>query len=312
MVNECRLSTGPPPCIYPLDWSDPAIPLPIIGVQILGMYNSGTNLLRQLLTLNLGLQDCSGHDSEGESFLCTSKEHLRAPGICKHSPPLDPRLLEFIGKSYHAVIAVVRAPLAQIAAWRKRPYALGDTGNCMALNYTLAEADGMPCMLPFFREPPFNARNPAYRVPEFHIAVQGVTRIWNYFRSGFEELRRLSPAAQVLFVEYEALVLDPAGVVRRLGKALGLEPPRMVLPVEVPSKNHGEPVSRAVARARILNRTHLREFMDEEVARVCHRLDKSLASQHRVAYASPGKGNRPTGVLSYLSDCTDNRGRKPR
>merc|ERR1719433_1015125 len=80
--------------------------------QILGMFDTGTNLLGELMAANFGREAFGRMCPEfakGEGFDCY---------FDKHRPPqdVDPRGLH--------IVALVRSPLASIAAWRKAPYDL--------------------------------------------------------------------------------------------------------------------------------------------------------------------------------------------
>merc|ERR1719409_1973819 len=92
---------------------------------------------------------------------------------------------------------------------------------------------------------------------------------------GYLKLRELGYKAVVL-LKYEELVVDPARLVARFAKAIGLPPQRAVKAVDRAAKVHGDSNNHAKALQNIESGAHLKKYSAEELAATCRLLDPEL------------------------------------
>jgi len=246
-------------------------------LQMLGAFDSGTNLLWQLLRANLG--------DDSLSEFCPGEGHC---WFSKHSPPreLDYQM-ERLRKEGSSVVlvAMVRSPLAHIAAWIKAPY---NFLQCVgSSNWT--DYHARPCNLYDYKGVPGLAQE--------HFS--GPTGVWNSYTQGYDKYSGGTyPGVVGLIVEYERLVLEPEGVVREVADALGFQLRAPFQSIESPAKAHGNPHGREKAIEEIQEMRYLhREPMSSSVtrARLCAHLDAATMGRHGV----PTMPHR----RSYADDC---------
>jgi len=235
-------------------------------VQILGMFDSGTNLLGALLTKNLGAevfhQMCPGSDKEG--YHCH---------FWKHTPPQD------VHPNGLHLIAVVRSPLAHMSGWIKAPY---DLSKCVSYINWLSDESSI-CSL-------YHTEMDATRT------FNGPTGVWNAFVQGYANLA--AQGATIKIVEYENIVLNTESVIRDIGAFVGV-PVGHFQQISEPAKTHGLPVGRELALQHIRNRTYLDNFPWEDarvVKKVCKNLNPSIMEHHSFKLSS-------SEVRLYQSDC---------
>lgn len=248
-------------------------------LQMSGAFDSGTNLLWQLLRANLG------EESLGE--VCPAK----GEGHCwfwKHAPPrqLDyhvDRLRQ--DGSPVVLVAMVRSPLAHIAAWIKAPYNLAQCVHDS--NWT--DYHERPCDMHGYNEVP------GLGGEDF----SGPTGVWNRYTRGYDKYGGgKRPGVVGLVVEYERLVLEPEGVVREIADALGMKQRAPFQSIEAPAKAHGAPHGRAKAIKEIQQMRYLhREPMSNVLARagLCAHLDAAAMGRHAVPTMPHAR--------SYADDC---------
>jgi len=239
--------------------------------QILGMFDSGTNLLGKLLAQNIGFQNlrqmCPGAQAEG--FHCHFWKHTPPTG----SLPIGPQM---------KVVGIVRAPLAQISSWVKAPY---DLESCL-YRTNWHQDQKTPCQL----------RGKVF---------PGLSGVWNQYTRSYDAHAAANSNFKV--VTYESLVLNTEAVVRDIGRFVGVEF-KQFKQLEFPAKRHGNAVGRSTALAKIRNSGYmsLRPWTSPgAAAAVCRNLDHGLMRAHsitadktyeadclRVAPTSPGP-NQP-------------------
>lgn len=242
----------------------------ISAIQIVGMYDSGTNLMGATLKLNIPDFQlmCPGAPGCGNGFHCHWWKHAD-PAFNEHR--LNDRTL---------LIQMVRSPLAQIAAWGKAGYKLKVCG--CSRNYSAS------CTIEEQTFPDgVTIKQKSY--------PGGVTDLWNQYTRGCDRIAVRRKNAIV--VEYERLVLDPEGVVTHVAELLGVELLGPVQPVGAPAKGHGHPVGRQEALAKIRNMSYLQDPLLEAAPtrrRLCDELSDSTMAAHEV----------PTShARVYAADC---------
>lgn len=173
------------------------------ALQIVGMFDAGTNLFGALLEANIGAQQMQA--------LCPGA--VRPGYHChwwKHMPPaaLDLMLTtEMHLERALFVVAVVRSPLAQIGSWFEAPSSpLG--GSCLQ-----GATQGNFSWVDLKR---------ACTIPENGEEFKGLADTWSTYMREYLKIKRWG---SMLIVEYERLVLEPEKVIREVAEALGLPLP---------------------------------------------------------------------------------------
>ena len=239
-------------------------------LQILGMFDSGTNLLGALLKKNLGAdvlnQMCPGSDDEG--YHCH---------FWKHTPPQDVPLHDL------RLIAIVRSPLAHLSGWIKAAY---DLSPCISGINWLSDQTRI-CSL---KAPP------GYGTVYIDRQFNGPTGVWNAYVDGYHNLAE--KGATIKIVEYENVVLNTEKVVRDIGTFLGVPVGDFQQIVE-PAKAHGAPVGRELAVQHIRDKTY-KTWSPWSVAgnvkQVCQNLEGSAMQRHSFQLSSSEE-------RLYKSDC---------
>jgi hypothetical protein len=257
------------------------------SLQIVGMFDSGTNLLRMLLAANLVWERPARCVDDGP-------EHTKG-FFWKHTAPrqLERELDALKRKGQRVVlVAMVRSPLFHVVSLAKAPYALG---SCVQDATATPESDSRTiCSIPNF-DPQIVARNPS-EMENF----SGVTGVWNSYVEEYDRLQDAGGDAyhRTIVVEYERLVLDPEPVVREVAAALGQSVRSAFKTIEAPAKAHGNPHGREKALQDLQQAAWLQK---EPVSRqdirssLCGRLNISTMRRH----SYPTKP-QPS---SYMDDC---------
>ena len=252
------------------------------------MYDSGSNLLVELLRLNLG-----------EMYQQVSPCGLGDCWIFKHAPPKA--IFEMLHNRNDSrwrkapdpdmvFIPIIRTPLAQISGWIKAAY---DAESCVNTTDWLND----------------QASHCTIEGQEY----SGATDIWNDYTSGYHRLLKEYSSTTVVnpesvvqdigigvvkIVEYENLVVNTESVVRDVVSFLGFKL-RSFQNIAGPAKEHGVAVGRDRALLKIRNRIYLGEshWSDAQcAAAVCRNLDSGVMQAHRIQL-------RPNEVWTYASDC---------
>lgn len=257
-------------------------------LQILGMFDSGTNLMGALLKANSNpaffQAACpgSGNGTGGSCF------------FWKHSPPIVvPQLLQgSLGQDPGSVVvAMVRSPLAQILGWEDAPYDLEDTCLAHVFDTSLREQEAKDCIIASHAG---DVDGVEYTPQSF----PGPTGVWNAYVDAYDELIRSDLNSNIFVVEYEKLVLHPEPIVRSILEALGFQPAQQLpfVSVEEPAKDHGHTRSRAEAIWNIEHRDYLSDWpLDTESDKMlCEHLSKDAMNRHVIPLSPPAL---------YSSDC---------
>lgn len=224
------------------------------GVQVMGLQDTGTNLLAQLLYKNFG----------GQLVHYDSTASLEKRGVWKHASPawIDAKVPQaFDNLKNHTVVPVVmvRNPLSWLRSIKKAPYELA---KCVDGDDWLEK----PCAHNF----------PAGYVKEsfgmkLKAQFQHLTGLWARWTESYEPILR-KHFGKVLIVRYEDLVQHTEHVVRRIGNTLQLTLPDQIDIIETPAKSHGAALGHEAAMERIHNKEYMEEFTDDELSLVCDQL----------------------------------------
>lgn len=250
-------------------------------LQLLGMFDSGTNLMWALMLANLGqetMNEVCPTVGEGHCF------------FWKHTPPqeLPPRVSRLRGGGPVVLVSIVRSPLAHIAGWIKAPYNLF---QCIRqTNWT--DYHERSCHLGSDQ----GLFSDAAPISE---DFNGPTGVWNSYVQGYHSYsERADKDVRVVVVEYERLVIDPEAVVQEVARALGRPLQQPFRGIEAPAKAHGEPHGRQKALQDIEKMEYLqREPMSNSLTKkaLCEHLDSATMGRHMVPIAPRER--------SYAADC---------
>jgi len=246
-------------------------------IQILGGFDSGTNLVAKLLSINLHPQTFMESCPNLFSGLGTGPVHRRtADGHCfiwKHTPPWN---VEQSLKQYFPdmkdllLVAVVRSPLAHISGILKAPY---DFKPCYhgVIDHHLQSNN---CTIGAGRHAV--TRHP----PVTRVDMGSLMQAYNAYIDGYHQLK--SQGANVLIIEYENIVMDTENTIRRVVEALGGHIDH-VNQVYGPAKTHGQSIGHEAAVLKISKSLYMTmpPFNDTEVAKnTCKAIDTKFLSKH--------------------------------
>lgn len=227
-----------------------------VGVQVLGLQDTGTNLLNQLLYKNFGGQ-VAHYDSSNV------KDELK--GVWKHANMawVDEKVPEaFNNLKKHSVVplVMVRNPLSWLQSIKKAPYEL--TSCVKGVDWLQR-----PCVHKF----PAGYVMHASGVPVEQATFLHLSGIWGQWTETYVPVLK-KHFDKVIVVRYEDLVLRTRKVMKRLAKALNLVLPENIDNIASPAKDHGEALGHAAAAQKIRNKEFLPEFSEWELKVVCDQL----------------------------------------
>jgi len=245
-------------------------------LQILGMFDSGTNLLGATLEANMdtALFDTLCPDDPGSSeahggYHCHWWKHAGPPMLHEELQA------QSAAGEHMLLLAMVRSPLSHIASLEKAPYDL-ETTSCIGI--PLSRDEERSCT-----------------IPNNGGTYHGLTDLWNSYVREYDELRNRYPEHEVLVIEYERLALQPEEIVADVARLLGEEAPKTIATVEEPAKGHGDPVDRKEAASKIINMTYMEQYDESLRLALCTKLSDELEEKHSVPI--------PAGNRSYRADC---------
>eukprot|EP00929_Paragymnodinium_shiwhaense_P078384 TRINITY_DN40618_c0_g1_i1.p1 TRINITY_DN40618_c0_g1~~TRINITY_DN40618_c0_g1_i1.p1 ORF type:complete len:295 (-),score=69.17 TRINITY_DN40618_c0_g1_i1:50-934(-) len=221
---------------------------PVQSVQLFGLFNTGTNLLYQLLQ----------HNFQGR---------VRMPEkVWKHVSlrryfERVPEAADEFRTANTVAVAVVREPLSWLQSVHKAPYNLE---RCSKQPSWLTA----PC--------PFVS-------PEWHpphgILFNDIEEYWNENTGDYNRLSDFG-FQRSMVVRYEDIVMNTEGVIDRLAQLLQLDAPKALQQIDGPAKDGGACLGRQQAIAKLTTKDYLRQYHGREKADACERLDANLMSQH--------------------------------
>jgi len=239
------LESSPLETMFQLEHSIGATP-----VQILGLQDTGTNLLHAILSTNFGSQ----------VTMITSYNPGDRHGLWKHSfmKWVDRCCKEEFGILHnHGVIpfVMVRNPLSWLQSIKKAPYELE---NCVARSNWL-ESD---C----------THQQPAGPMPNSGVAhFEHLSEIWGQWTESYAPVLG-QYFDQVMILKYEDVVQDTEKAVRRIATAMHLQMPGSIDVVQGPAKNHGRAVGHDAAIKKIKNKEYMRAYSTAELSMICKQL----------------------------------------
>jgi hypothetical protein len=214
-------------------------------VVIMGPFDSGTNLLKEMLVRNW----------VGEKW---------QQCLWKHSVSPDPEEVHNFMQKWCSpnisVLMMTRSPLAQLASWKKAPYKFK---NCLN---NLSD----PCYAPI---------GPSRRGPGIEENYQNMTTMMSTYNSYIRQYKvLLNKGLKSLMIAYEDLVMSPEATMNRVAATLGWPERSEIFTPDEPAKSHGQSHGRAEAMMALRARPWLETLSREEQQQFCSGLDAKLLS----------------------------------
>mmetsp|Transcript_55298 Transcript_55298/g.157132 ORF Transcript_55298/g.157132 Transcript_55298/m.157132 type:complete len:353 (+) Transcript_55298:85-1143(+) len=225
-----------------------------LPLQILGLYNSGTNLLTDLLTLNLpgAFSQLQGTRTQACQFWKHSSLRLLS-----RQPSFQKSCRNVIG------IAMIRNPMSWLRSFHRIAY---DLHGCKDGPDWLTR----PCVWP--------GGSPSHLGG---VAMPNVEDLWNQWVHDYEDLSGFG-FDHAAVIRYEDLVLDTEASLQRIAALAGQPLPAVIQQEDRNMAPTGKlnASGRALSVHRIESRAYMEEFTHEEVVQACARLDREAMQRH--------------------------------
>mmetsp|Transcript_66704 Transcript_66704/g.145458 ORF Transcript_66704/g.145458 Transcript_66704/m.145458 type:complete len:395 (+) Transcript_66704:170-1354(+) len=238
-------------------------------VQILGLQNTGTNLLAAMMHLNFDphilYHDLSkGHGSSGPW----------RRGIWKHAnlevmSESSPTVLQEVQEEHAAALVMIRDPVSWLQSMHKAPYELS---TCIAGSSWLSKK----CV----HAVPAGYGQEGKRLPGVHkLVLPNIEAVWNEWNAAYSNATSYGFAGGMV-IRYEDLVLQPDETMQRIADFLKLPAPARVRPVLRSAKRHGQSVGHNEAIQKLTEKLYLKEYSPEELKVACSNLDEELMKKY--------------------------------
>lgn len=236
-------------------------------VQIMGLQDTGTNLLHSMLWANF----------PQIVFFCETKS--KGPrvrdGLWKHAnlrltqKAMSKEVKDSLRHHKVSLLAMVRQPLSWLQSIHKAPYELW---NCTLGKEWLSRQ----CLHPV---PAGYSSIDRELMDDTFRRFPNIVSIWKYWVQAYMNLGEAGDlfAGGSMVIRYEDLVLDPQGTMRKVADLIGVKlPGEIQYPLE-PAKNHGRAVGYSEAVEKIRKKTYLLNYSKAEIFEACDLLKDSAA-----------------------------------
>lgn len=227
-----------------------------VQFKVMGMFNTGTNLLTELLKRNFpDANVVSGGPGDGCSFW----KHSSLPVLKQHSP----LSLNACKNDKIVGLTMIRNPMSWLRSMKHRAYNL----HACTLGSNWLER---PCTFP--------ASTPSFLGGKRYDNIESIWSSW----TGDYELLALYGFDNNLLIKYEELVEDTTTIFNKIAALTGLQIPDYLEQVHVnmaPGRNH-ELNARQKALEKIRTKSYLSQYHGEQIYEACTRLDKSMMHKH--------------------------------
>eukprot|EP00471_Norrisiella_sphaerica_P002965 CAMPEP_0184483688 /NCGR_PEP_ID=MMETSP0113_2-20130426/5367_1 /TAXON_ID=91329 /ORGANISM="Norrisiella sphaerica, Strain BC52" /LENGTH=319 /DNA_ID=CAMNT_0026864247 /DNA_START=99 /DNA_END=1058 /DNA_ORIENTATION=- len=268
IISSTYFAAGNPTALVGI----PGLPVVDENTQM-GMFDSGTNLMRVYWTLNFGAPDVLP--------------------FWKHAPPMKQELGGFqelldeklaqLKLQNRSVVATVRNPISHMVSWKKCGYSLV---GCT--NKQWSDIMTSPCQFKYVQGYPEEWPLASFEAP-------GLVNVWNEYTRGYLELAEKHD--NLMVIRYEDLVSDPEKTIKAFAKFAGFKVPHKIVHVESPAKDHGNPAGREASLSKIEEHEYLYEThhpIVDFVPKICENIDWSIVKDIPKLVES---------VPDYDSDC---------
>mmetsp|Transcript_48180 Transcript_48180/g.104917 ORF Transcript_48180/g.104917 Transcript_48180/m.104917 type:complete len:299 (-) Transcript_48180:89-985(-) len=220
------------------------------GIQVMGLQDTGTNLMSTLMERNFGNQISHWDSSHGDA----------THGLWKHANPEAlveqvPDELVPLSQGNVSIIAMIRDPLSWLESLHKAPYELA---SCVAgddwLNRSCTHP--VPC---------------GYKNEGKAQTYENLLSLWARWTSSYGRLMELG-IKEVLVIRYEDLVLFPDQVLTEIASTLKLSMPATIRLMDSPAKLHGEALGHEDAMLKITEQRQLADFAGDPLKMLCDQL----------------------------------------
>jgi len=221
-----------------------------VGIEIMGLYDTGTNLLNALLHVNFW--------NQFTTYGMVPPNTMQ--GVWKHANPnslIDQNIseLSLIANENVAVLAMIRDPLSWFQSLHKAPYSLI---GCVTGDDWLTK----PCVHGSPAGPNSSTQTWANLADMWADWTQSYTRLKE---AGVE---------RVLTIRYEDLVLQPENVLSEIATLLNLDMPASFKTVDDAAKASGGALGRQEAIDKITGKTYLAGYTGVTWHSACSSLAK--------------------------------------
>jgi len=251
---------------------------PGVHVQIMGLFDTGTNLLTELIQQNFepsvhvydmpkpngrywSMAQTPGcvDERDGGRYLCSFWKHANLDVLRARS---GVRLQEQAG--HHVIgLAMIRDPLSWLQSIRKEGYDFAKNGNRV--------------------DTPDWLRRKVTASPVFYgnsgdVSWPSLVAIWNNQTRSYQNLKAYG-FEKSLVIRYEDLVVNTTRVMQRIKRALGMPMLHVFSQVEE-SAMWGDSIGHDAAVAKIRTQQYLQNYTQTEMTEACQRIDTAMAARH--------------------------------
>mmetsp|Transcript_149191 Transcript_149191/g.387958 ORF Transcript_149191/g.387958 Transcript_149191/m.387958 type:complete len:336 (-) Transcript_149191:59-1066(-) len=246
-----------------LGTSSPSSHAKLNHFEIMGLYNTGTNLLHHLLLSNFGSQlSMEATDATPPKKGCLFWKHSSLSILKLKSP----NTLQGCNGSVVG-LAMIRNPLAWLHSMHRQAY---DLNNCAQRENWLK----IPCRYP-------------RGTPQHTLAGETFPNLQTIYTKWTQDYESLASFGfnRSLLIRYEDLVMDTEGVLSQIASLANLSLPddgivqfqQAVHPTAVKANKNNE---REVAIAQIQTKSYLELFKGSALATACAYLDRDVMHRH--------------------------------
>lgn len=235
------------------------------SVQVLGLQNTGTNLLFSMLRRNfasrVALYDWN--------YQADSPAPELRPGVWKHANlqvlhDYNASALDFITRDKVVAIMMVRDPMSWLQSMKKAPYELKP---CVMGKDWITKPCPHPHPAGFYQAPPEE--------------ITDLEEMWNRWTRAYDH-HDWNGFPEGIVVRYEDLVLEPELTMDMIAEKLDMKKPDGGWDVlDRSAKNHGDSHGRLEAMEKITSRSFMEEYAVSQVKKACSRLDMERMAEHQ-------------------------------
>jgi len=236
-------------------------------IQIMGQYNTGTNLLLALIKNNFpSAVVVDSHHNAYETVTCRFWKHSSLPLLNK----IAPSALSVCHDEGAVGLAMVRNPISWLQSMRREGH---DLYNCNDGVNWLTKSCHYP-KYSIWGGGPQNMNGLSGRI------YPNIETVWNNWTHDYENLDFFG-FEHWLLIRYEDLVISTVSVLSRIAAVANLTAPTRVQQVnENMSPRPEAGTGRATAIEKIRTRSYIKQFSFKELQQACSRLDEAMMLRH--------------------------------
>lgn len=259
---------------------NPGLANPPVIVHIMGNLHHGTNLLANLIELNVAdvsirrgtMHERLFHGRDASGGPCDFWKHAPLSFLKTHQP----ETLAACSSLHVKGIAIIRNPLSWFSSLKKRSF---DLFGCTNDDDWLSR----PCSYPTYEW--YTTIGPPYNLDHYYMAganFSSLADIWNIWTKDYEKVNEFG-FEKAMFLHYEDLVMQTDETLSKIAEMLGTsmcgtakEIHRQVSPMTMPEAADAQ----SVAMNKITKKTYLNDFTKQQLHDACSRLDQDLMRRH--------------------------------